>query len=271
MLPARSAPSECPSGCRSKGNHATARRSARPPDGHSDGAERAGSIHHAERPEGFARPAVFHHRDVCTLRVCQLRLHRHPDWRSQRTGSDSAARSGKAGLPRHDRWNASQPYVGQYCGYFAAVVKAVDSGSWIVLRLGIPSDVSKPFSMRATSVSTASCHRSQTHVTSALFMKPEEAHAQFQGNILPAPKRLCVFLWKAHLGRQFSLLPPARLISCNGRNRAGSVFSYPQSYVHSFGGRHGNYQAGCTRLPQWSTTGESGSRFHQTLSYPTRS
>ena len=77
----------------------------RQPARHAHGAQRVRGVFAARSAEGDARSEVVHDRHVRAVRLRQLQLDRHPDWRHRRARARAAARSGAtrpAGDARRD-------------------------------------------------------------------------------------------------------------------------------------------------------------------------
>src|SRR5208337_1340133 len=91
--------------------------------------------------------------------------YRHPDRRPQRAGTDSPARSGKAGFSRHDCRDAGEPHVGQYRGDFAKGVNITIH--CFVSPLTAPCDI-------------------------CTIPRPAKSTCLIPGGTLPAPKSPCV-------------------------------------------------------------------------------
>ncbi len=62
--------------------------------------------------EGSSRSAVFHHRDLCAVRVCEFQLDRDPDRRDRRAGAYAQIGPGPAGIESRGRGNHGEFHVG---------------------------------------------------------------------------------------------------------------------------------------------------------------
>src|SRR5712692_9515947 len=81
-----------------------------------NGPERVSGIFLPRADEGIPRSAFVHHCDVCALRLRELQLHRHADWRHRGAGSEPEIAARQVWHPRDAGGHDGQPDVRFDCG-----------------------------------------------------------------------------------------------------------------------------------------------------------